>query len=267
MTWVSIKHSSIPTFYGRRIMSKPKIGLATNLIYSEGYPQPPVLRPYVNIEYVDAVYKAGGIPVMLPEIPDEKDIAAQIEGLDGIFLTGGWDINPRLYGEEPSYECGYILSEVDEYYMALLRAAHNSHLPVFGICKGMQAINVYYGGTITQDIHTKYPNAYQHDQKGQRFAPSHTVHAQKDSFVEKLLGSDTLYVNSHHHQAIEKVAPGFTVAARSDDGIVESIEGHFDDRIVCGVQWHPEMMVYHGDLEMLPVLEYFVDACRLSEKI
>ncbi|AEB06419.1 peptidase C26 [Coriobacterium glomerans PW2] len=244
---------------------KPKIGIAANILIVEAPPLPGMQRVYVNRDYIASLEIAGCIPVMLPVITDVRDVAVQIEGLDGIVLSGGWDIDPLLYGEQPLERQGFSISEVDRFSVAAVRAAVAAKIPVLGICKGMQVINIAFGGTLYQDIATQRDESIRHVQQGPCYDPTHHVNLERGSFLADVLGERTV-VNSIHHQSVKDLAAGFAVSARADDGVIEGIE-HEDGCFICGVQWHPEMMTEHGDTAMLRLFQAFAEKCERREEL
>ena len=212
-------------------------------------------------DYLEAVKRTGGEPV---ELDYERDTPAQIIGrVEGLLLTGGGDVDPRLYGETPHET--YQPSEPgrDEYEAELVRVAAGTDLPIFAICRGMQLLNVALGGTLVQDIPTMVNGAQHHAVPEPRFAIAHEVWVAKGSRLASLmaekLDGDTCQVNSRHHQAVKTVAPGWEVTATSPDGVIEAIEQP-GEVFRMAVQWHPENFWRTG--EFRPLFEAFVDAAR-----
>lgn len=231
----------------------PCIGLSANL--REG------LSCIANT-YVNAVLKAGGSPVVVPVITDPEVLSSLLARLDGLIMTGGGDINPLYCGEQPIPQLGEGSTLRDQYDLTLLRLAANRQIPIFGICRGHQLINLAYGGTLYQDIHVQRKEAtLKHSQSLPREEASHSVAFKKGCRLEKLFGSRTA-VNSFHHQAIKEVAPGFEATAFSADGIVEAIESTVPYRQITAVQWHPEAMAAAGDPGMLKLFANFIEQAR-----
>lgn len=241
-------------------MKKLKIGIAANILIMDSGMMPGIYRAYVNNDYVESLEKAGCIPVMLPVLSDIEDVKAQVEGLDGIVLSGGWDIDPFLYGEQPLVQQGFTMREVDRFYLAVIQAGDTLSIPIFGICKGMQAINIAFGGTLYQDIGSQMKTCFQHVQQAPRYDATHKISIEKGSFLESVLGKEAM-VNSFHHQSIKTVASGFRITARAGDGVVESIERD-SGSFICGVQWHPEMMAKYDNKIMLQLFQAFAGKCR-----
>lgn len=240
-------------------MRKPRIGIAANTMVMEGGDMPGMLRCYVNQDYIVSLEKAGAVPVVLPVLEDAETAAEQLTGLDGLVVSGGPDLDPQLYGADVSVHCGYINREADVYTLRLIHAAYDMGMPVFGICRGAQAVNVAFGGTLYQDLEAEKPGTFQHVQKAPRGNPVHEIEIDRDGFLYPVFGSRTR-VNSFHHQAVRRTADGFRITARARDGIAECIE-KTDGGFVCGVQFHPEMMAAAGDEKMTEVFRRFAAVC------
>ena len=219
---------------------KPIIGISGSVIIDDGGIFPGYRRSYVNEDYVDSVVKNGGIPYIMPFNEDESVIKEQILNIQGLILSGGHDVDPHNYGEEPEQKLGDIWPERDKFDMLLLKLAEENNIPVLGICRGMQIINTYHGGTLYQDLSYRKEKTLKHSQGQTPTLLTHTVEVDPHTYVAKILGKTKFRTNSFHHQLIKDVAPNFKVAARCVDGVVESIEN--EDGSVIAVQWHPEML-------------------------
>ena len=219
--------------------------------------------------YIISVQKAGGIPVILPVTEDPEVIARMVESIDGLILTGGEDVDPlRWYGEEPIPAMGGIVPARDFFDIHLARAAVKHGIPVLGICRGEQVLNVAFGGTLYQDIpfQVRAVNLVKQRQNAPREYGTHTITVNRGTTLygilkEVLEDGDTYRVNSFHHQSVKDVAPGFVVSATAPDGIVEGIEMKGNPNVI-GVQFHPEGPVSEGDDALLPLFLQLVKASR-----
>nr|WP_314387457.1 gamma-glutamyl-gamma-aminobutyrate hydrolase family protein [uncultured Fusobacterium sp.] len=224
-------------------MKKPIIGISASMIYEEK-DELFLGDKYscVAYSYVDAVYKSGGIPVTLPILKDVSAIREQVKLLDGLVLSGGRDVDPHFYGEEPLEKLGAIFPERDVHEMALIKAAIDLKKPIFAICRGMQILNVTYGGTLYQDISYAPGEHIKHCQIGSPYQATHSIKIDKQSTLFRMADKlEIERVNSFHHQALKQVAKGLKVVATAPDGIIEAVENE-DGVFVIGVQFHPEMM-------------------------
>jgi putative glutamine amidotransferase len=211
---------------------RPTIGV-TGEIEANGYFS-------VRAEYMRAVEKAGGVPVLLPPSPGDR-VSALLGAVDGLMLTGGDDIDPSLYGEPP-HPTSKWTRERDDFELAIARDAVERDMPLLAICRGQQLLNVALGGTLVQDIPDQLPHAGTHKLRGvPRWQIAHEVEVLPGTKLRQILGSDLLSVNSFHHQAVRQLGRGLRLAARSRDGVVEGLELP-DRRFVVSVQWHPEAM-------------------------
>lgn len=219
--------------------------------------------------YIIAVRKAGGIPVVLPVTDNPEIIARMIEAVDGLILTGGEDLDPlKWYGEEPLPAMGTIVPIRDFFDIHLARTAVEYGIPVLGICRGEQTLNVAFGGTLYQDIPSQVRSkvSVKHNQRAPREYGSHTITVTEGTVLHNLLKDvltkdNTFRVNSYHHQAVKDLAPGFRISAYALDGVPEAIE-MIDNPHVLGVQFHPEGPVSQGDDSLLPLFRYLVEAAR-----
>jgi putative glutamine amidotransferase len=196
-----------------------------------------------DLDYVEGVAGAGGAPVVLPP-GDEGAAEAVIGSLDGLLLSGGSDLDPGYYGEEPVPELGITLPERDAFEMALVGMALRRGIPIFGICRGMQVLNVALGGTLYQDLPSQWDrDLLKHKQDTPKWQPTHEVAVEHGSYMAEVMERGLVKVNSYHHQGIKDLADGLVATGYSTDGVVEAVEaGDLSERWLLGVQWHAEAM-------------------------
>jgi putative glutamine amidotransferase len=238
---------------------KPFIGITSS--YSD---EKTMQTSYDNI---NAITQAGGVPVVLPNVPTTDAINATIEKLDGVLVTGGGDIDPSLFNEEPLPHLGRLHPQRDQFEVALLNEAMARNLPILALCRGCQILNIAAGGDMYQDIYSQITKPLlQHTQRAPRSFPFHTIHVTEESLLKKITGKSKYRVNSFHHQAVRRLAEGFHISALSDDGIIEAFESS-KHSFVLAVQWHPESMTSAGDIPSRKLFSTFINACHngLSE--
>jgi putative glutamine amidotransferase len=189
--------------------------------------------------YVRSVRAAGGLPILLPSTFDSETRVEYLRICDGVLFSGGGDVNPAFFGDEPARNLGAVDPLRDAFEIGLCQEALELDVPILAICRGVQVLNVAAGGTLVQDIPSTLPNALQHAQKSPLWHASHGITVESDSILYRLLGASQVYVNSFHHQAVGVLAPAFRVSARTSDGVVEAIEST-RHRFAIGVQFHPE---------------------------
>lgn len=223
---------------------KPVIGISAPLRKS--------LHNYQVLQvYLDAVKAAGGIPLLLPACNSENETETVLSCVDAVLVPGGPDIDPFFYGEEPVPQLGVIENSNDVFEISLLKLARKAGKPILGICRGIQILNVAFGGTLYQDLISQYPGSFKHRQADTCAADAtHTAELQEGSLVASVYGETTLRINSFHHQAVKDCAPGFIVGAKAKDGVTESIEKA--DENILGVQWHPEEMCKEHHEQLAP---------------
>lgn len=189
--------------------------------------------------YLRSVEAAGGVSVALMTAPP-AEARSLLDGVQALILTGGSDLDPALYGEAPHPRLGPVFRERDDFELALVREGLERDLPILGICRGHQVLNVATGGTLFQDIPSDLSGGEVHDSDRERWQRSHDVRILPGTRLRELLGEDTVAVNSFHHQAVKDLGRGLRVTAVSGEGeVVEGIEAEAS-RFVVGVQWHPE---------------------------
>ena len=210
----------------------------------------------VRQQYLDGILRAGALPVLLSLNMSPQETAELMDRADALLVTGGVDLDPAIYGEEPHEKLGKTDPKRDALETVLIRRAWETNKPVLGICRGIQAITATLGGTLWQDLPSQCgtdPDV--HNQPEDYSFTKHSVTVTPDTLLADIVKSDLVAVNSRHHQAVKAPAPGFVVCARSrDDGIIEAVwapEKHF----FLGVQWHPEMLA-----DRMPVHQALFDA-------
>ncbi|AUW93984.1 MAG: gamma-glutamyl-gamma-aminobutyrate hydrolase family protein [Sulfobacillus thermotolerans] len=218
-----------------------------------------VYRDFLRAPYLHAVVQAGGIPVLLPNVPESQEALLRC---DGLLLTGGGDFDPAAYGAlDAGTNQASISKDRDRTEIALVRAALQHKMPVFGICRGVQAIAVAQEGTLVQDIPRVYPTSdIHHNQSQPRQQATHGVTVLPGTKLHHVTETTDLRVNSFHHQALDKVPRGWNVAAHAEDGLVEAIE-YPGNSWGIGVQWHPEDLV-DSETHARKLFADFVDAAR-----
>lgn len=216
--------------------------------------------------YVQAVRKAGGAPVVIPAIEDGALLRQIISKLDGLLMTGGADVNPLWYGEEPRQQLQAVDPVRDAYELKLIKLASDRNIPILGICRGEQLINIAFGGTLYQDIPSQHPvKPIKHVQDMPKTFGAHTIDILPETQLSAIIGKSSYAVNSFHHQSVKDLAPGFRVAAYARDSVIEAIEA-WPDRPILGVQWHPEGLVSGGDTTMLRIFRFLVDKAETYRK-
>ncbi|MBL9107017.1 MAG: gamma-glutamyl-gamma-aminobutyrate hydrolase family protein [Myxococcales bacterium] len=191
-----------------------------------------------------AVARAGGLPYLLPDLPDPRLLAALVDDLDALVLSGGSDVSPQTYGEDPLDPRWAGDPERDAYERALISAAVARELPVLGVCRGHQILNAALGGSLYQDIGAQVDGAGVHRDWERYDDNEHPVRIVEDTWLAGVHGAGEHLVNSVHHQAVRALAPGLTASAWSADGLVEALERVDDEHFLVGIQWHPEWL--HG---------------------
>jgi len=228
-------------------------------------------RFYLGRDYSEAVEAAGAMPVHIPLIPKKDYVDALVEQLDGVFLPGSdSDVDPSHFGEEPHPKLKNVIPEKDATDLLVLEAAERLGLPVFGICFGMQVLNVSRGGTLVQDIDSQIDSSLKHDQGRPLDRQSHSIEIDRDSILGNLStvtgNGSSIRVNSHHHQAIGKVGRDLKPVAWAKDGVVECIQDERPERFVLGVQWHPEL-AWDRDPLSKDIFSRFVENCALRNHV
>jgi putative glutamine amidotransferase len=246
-------------------MKKPFIGVTSDTCAFDRHASQPQDR--LNQSYSQALMQAGAVPVILPNLTEDAEMVTQtLARLDGLLLSGGWDISPTRYGESPLNETVKVDEKRDQAEFAFLYAALERGMPLLAICRGIQALNVARGGTLYQDIPTQIATPLQHQQTQPRYIPTHTVAVEPDSRLAQIVGATCIQTNSMHHQAVREIGEGLRVTARAEDGVIEALEVP-QHRFVVAVQFHPEELALSSDnnesaLASRALFRAFIEACR-----
>lgn len=222
-------------------MSAPRIALSGVVRQWDGGE-----RTGLNSAYVRSVLAAGGVPLVLSPILGPAYAARALDGVDGLVLTGGEDMDPAWYRMEPHPKANPPSRERDLFELALLATARQREIPMLGICRGIQVLNVALGGTLWQDLPSELVGAVDHSPEAARSDRTHVVRLQAGSLIASALGGTEVRVNSFHHQAIRDLAPKLVATGWTEDGLIEAVEGAPGEPWLLAVQWHPEEM--HADL-------------------
>jgi putative glutamine amidotransferase len=241
---------------------RPLIAVTTTMGIGGSHQLPAVK---LNVQYVTAVEEPGGAALLVTPAHDEASIAAIVQMAHGLLLTGGEDVDPARYGQEPHPELGHVTPARDAMETVALQEALRRGIPVLAICRGLQLLNVALGGTLFQDLPSLRPGALVHEQEAPVGHRWHAARADPESGLHAIFGTGELFINSFHHQGIDRLAPGLRAAVWASDGLVEGVEAS-DHAWMYGVQWHPE----RGEAEVPAdqrdpdrrLLWAFVDAAR-----
>lgn len=217
---------------------------------------------YVADNYIKSISKSNATPIILPIIEDEKQIENQIKAIDGLVLSGGYDIDPFFYNEEPLEKLQAIFPRRDVYELKLIEFAIKYKKPILGICRGFQLLNVAFGGSLYQDLSYR-PNTFvKHVQNTKPEQVTQSIKIDKNSTLFEISKIETERVNSFHHLALKEIAKDFNVVALAKDGVVEAIEYKNKDLFILGVQFHPEMM-YETSKFAKNIFNTFVEKCNV----
>lgn len=213
-------------------------------------------------DYVEAVEEMGGTPLIIPILENYENAFALVEKLDGIIFSGGNDINPKHYNEGKESESGEIIDRLDEFEINLYKKIlTDTKMPILGVCRGLQLINVVHGGKLYQEIQTgQYPKHMDSIDPVPKDFLAHKVSIEEDSLLYKIVKASPISVNSFHHQSIKTLGDNLKINAISEDGVIEGIEAS-GDRFLLAVQWHPEMLASKNsinDIYSKRIFDYFI---------
>lgn len=229
---------------------KPRIGIVGNVFTGDSEIFYHNHATYTFQGNIDAITQAGGLPVVIP-IQSEELAGEYFENIDGLFLPGGQDVTPNLYGQEPDSLLKTTSLKRDKFELALFKLAWETHKPILGICRGVQLINVALGGTLYQDQSLmKRSVTVEHDQAPEFLGNVATHVVKVDGNLQKVLGNKIL-VNSLHHQMIKQLAKPLESLARAEDGVIEAVQSKDAVHPLLGIQWHPEMMLDHPEMRAI----------------
>lgn len=236
---------------------RPLIGLIPSYDSAED-------RQAVNMRYVRAVLQAGGAPFVLPLCDDAETVQRFAQLCDGVLFTGGDDVHPRYYGCCLHEHCGTLTPIRDSFEIAFAKEFLKSDKPFLGICRGIQLINVMYGGTLYQDICAEYKAGCAHRQSAPYNVPFHKAVLLRDGMLSKLYKAEVLDVNSMHHQSVKALGKHLSAEAFAPDGVVEALSAS-DRAFGVAVQWHPEHLAEAGDIASLNLFRAFVEAAKHTQ--
>jgi len=219
-------------------------------------------RQYLSRQYSDAIAAVGGMPLILPLLAPASSLRLLTERLDGILLTGSSsDVDPALYAAARMGVCGPAQPLRDQMDFFLLETSLRRRIPLLAVCYGIQSLNVFFGGSLIQDIPTSIDTTIRHNFPESDGLPCHEVKISPGSFLEQIAGSGEISVNSTHHQAVQRPGNGLKVIARASDGVIESVVHTDPAQWILGVQWHPEKS-FDRDRLSRKLFEHFVARCR-----
>ena len=214
----------------------------------------------VPMSNIRAITQFGGVPIVLPNLVG-VEITEIANTINGLLLTGGGDIDPTLFGEEPLPGLGNIVPERDLFEVALVKRMLELNKPILGICRGAQIMSIAMGGDMYQDIYSQKDGPLlQHDQQAPNWHGSHFVEVTEGSLLREIVGMDKFKVNSYHHQALRNMPEGFIVSGVASDGVIEAFEST-KHPFALGIQWHPESLLTKGDASSRAIFETFMNAC------
>ncbi len=233
----------------------PKIGITC---FNQTNPKNRSPYTALSDNYINAVTRTGGLPYLLPVLTAEEQLDAFADDMDGFIFSGGIDISPCFYGENPHPLLGETSIRYDRCQIPLMKKVIAARKPFLAICRGSQVLNVACGGSLYQDV-SLHGDVIKHSQSAERGDACHVVHLDPDSTFHRLFGS-VVWTNSYHHQSVKELGHGLKICGRAEDGIVEAIELE-NYPLGLGIQWHPEVQLEKED-SMLVLFEELIRAAR-----
>ncbi|UCE66988.1 MAG: gamma-glutamyl-gamma-aminobutyrate hydrolase family protein [Candidatus Zixiibacteriota bacterium] len=240
---------------------KPKIGITLSAtVHSKKWRWPSRHGfDYLKRDYHQAVINAGGIPILLANTSEISIINDYVESIDGLLVSGGEDLHPKYFGRKPHKSITLSAPERDEFEIKIIKRALNKDIPVFGICRGFQVMNIALGGTIFQDLSCAPFGTIKHADPKEAGDVYHRIKIEKSTLLYEIIGARSIEVNSSHHQIIDKIGKKLKVTAYSSDGVIEGFEGP-DFKFLLAVQWHPEMIPKRFHSKRL--FKVLIETCR-----
>ncbi len=233
----------------------PKIGITC---FNQKNPNNHAPYTALSDSYITAVTRTGGLPYLLPNLTNESLLDAFVEEMDGFVFSGGIDVSPCYYGENPHRLLGETSLRYDRSQIPMMQKVIAARKPFLAICRGHQVLNVACGGSLYQDV-TLYGDVMKHVQSAERGEGSHLVHLEPDNTFSRLFGQE-VWTNSYHHQSVKELGQGLRICGRAEDGIIEAIELE-NYPLGLGIQWHPEVMLETED-SMLVLFEELIKTAR-----
>ena len=255
---IQVASSSPQPFYWTRFVPRaPIIAVTATTEVIRGLP-----RVRVNQSYTEALTAVRLVPLVVPPIADAELAARVLDGVAGLLLTGGEDLDPRHYDAEPHPSVVDVNDARDACELVLAREAERRRIPTLAICRGVQVANVALGGSLVQDIPSERGGQVDHDPDVDRSSRVHDVVVERGSRLAQALGTERLVTNSFHHQALDKVSPKLCVTARAEDGVIEGVESRDDAWWMLGVQWHPEELTGTTEEWDRRLFRAFAESCK-----
>jgi len=238
-----------------KINNKPIIGVTGGYIFKNSLNN----GIYAYLDILEVITNNGGVPIIIPYVNKKASIEA-LKLCHGVILTGGEDVDPSFYQQDPHINLGVTVPRRDLSEINIANFAFNKKIPLFGICRGMHIMNVALGGTLIQDINSQLNSSIKHNQKTDKSTQTHYITINEKSDIYKIIRKNNIKVNSIHHQALEDTSDSLTIVAKSSDNVIEAVE-YSSDFFSIGVQWHPEWLAA-SDPDMNELFLQFIKHCK-----